>query len=311
VQRVRDLGEFGLIGRIARLTGRTTGAEVVLGIGDDAAILRLRAGEELVVTTDAAVEGVHFRLDQESARVAGRRAAAGCLSDLAAMGARPLGLLLAFGLPPSLPAATALGLVRGVVDESRRTAAPLVGGNVTRARDVSLTLTALGAVYRGSALRRDRGRAGDRLFVSGVLGRSALERARGRVRTIPEPRIEAGRRLARLPAAGACIDLSDGLASDLMQLCLASRVAARIEPASLPLPRGYAAACARRRLDPLRLALAGGEDYELLFSVRRGGPGAAELTRCLRLPVTRIGHLEAGRPRVLGLPARWRGWRHF
>ena len=311
MRRVRDLGEFGLIERIARLAGRTQGAGVVLGIGDDAAILRLRAGEELVVTTDAAVAGVHFRLDQETARLAGRRAATGCLSDLAAMGARPLGLLLAFGLPPSLPAATALGLVRGVLAESRRAAAPLVGGNVTRARDVSLTLTALGAVRRGGALRRDRGRAGDRLFVTGVLGRSAFERACGRVRTAGEARIAAGRRLARLAAVGACIDLSDGLASDLMQLCRASRVAARLEPARVPLPPGFAAACARRRLDPLRLALAGGEDYELLFSVRRGGPGAAELGRRLGLRVTEVGRLEPGRPAVRGIPAGWRGWRHF
>jgi thiamine-monophosphate kinase len=311
VQRVRDLGEFGLIERIARLAGRVTRAGVVLGIGDDAAILRLRAGEELVVTTDAAVAGVHFRFDQETARVAGRRAATGCLSDLAAMGARPLGLLLALGLPPVLPAAAALGLVRGILAESRRAGAPLVGGNVTRARDVSLTLTALGAVRRGRALRRDRGRAGDRLFVTGALGRSAFERIRGRVRTAPAARIEAGRRLAGLRDIGACIDLSDGLAADLMQLCRASGVAARVEPASVPVPRGFAAACARHGLDPLRLALAGGEDYELLFSVRPRGPDAAELGGHLRLPVAQVGRLEPGRPHVWGIPARWRGWRHF
>ena len=311
MQRVRDFGEFGLIERIALLAGRTTGADVVLGIGDDAAILRLRAGEDLVVTTDAAVAGVHFRFDQETPRIAGRRAALGCLSDLAAMGARPLGLLLAFGLPPALPAAVALGLVRGVLAESRRAGAPLVGGNVTRARDVSLTLTALGAVRRGRALRRDRGRAGDRLFVTGALGRSAFERACGQVRTAPAARIAAGRRLARLPGVGACIDLSDGLAADLMHLCRASGVAARLEPASVPLPRGFAAACARKGLDPRWLALAGGEDYELLFSARRRGPTEAELERHLRVPVTQVGCFEAGRPRVWGIPARWRGWRHF
>jgi thiamine-monophosphate kinase len=110
---------------------------------------------------------------------------------------------------------------------------------------------------------------------------------------------------------GACIDLSDGLAADLMHLCRASGVAARLEPASVPLPRGFAAACVRKGLDPLRLALAGGEDYELLFSVRRGGPGAAELARRLRLPVTLVGCFEPGRPAVRGIPAGWRGWRHF
>lgn len=308
---MRDLGEFGLIERIERLAGRARSAGVVLGIGDDAAILRLAAGEDLVVTTDAAVAGVHFRLDQEPPRLAGRRAAVGCLSDLAAMGARPLAMLLAFALPATTAAATALGLVRGVVHEARRAGAALVGGNVTRAREISLTLTALGAVRRGRALRRDRGRAGDRLFVTGTLGRSALERARGRVRAAGAARITAGRRLAGVRGVGACIDLSDGLAADLWQLARASGVAARLDPARLPLPAGFAAACRRAGHDPLRLALAGGEDYELLFSVRPSGPGAGELGRRLGVRVTEIGRLERGRPALRGIPAGPRGWRHF
>ena len=311
MQRVRDLGEFGLIERIRRLTGRAPSPDVVLGIGDDAAILRVRPGEELVVTTDAAVARVHFLLDHETPRTAGRRAAVGCLSDLAAMGARPLGLLLAFALPPALPAATALGFVRGILHEARRADTTLVGGNVTRAREVSLTLTALGAVPRGRALRRDRGRAGDRLFVTGVLGRAALERARGRVRAVGVPRIAAGRRLVRVPGVGACIDLSDGLAADLLHLAEASGVAARVEPARLPLPAGFAAACKRAGRDPLRLALGGGEDYELLFSVRPRGPGAAELARRLGVRVSEVGRLEAGRPALRGIPAGLRGFRHF
>jgi thiamine-monophosphate kinase len=311
VRRVRDLGEFGLIERIARLAGPPRSAGVVLGIGDDAAVLRLAPGEELVVTTDAAVAGVHFRLDQEAPRLAGRRAAVGCLSDLAAMGARPLGTLLAFALPPATPARVALGLARGVTDEARRAGAPLVGGNVTRAREISLTLTALGAVRRGRALRRDRGRAGDRLFVTGALGRSALERARGRVRDAGTPRIAAGRRLAGVPGVGACIDVSDGLAADLLQLARASGLAARLDPARLPVPPGFAAACARAGRDPLRLALAGGEDFELLFSVRPAGPGADALARRLGVRVTEIGRFERGRPGLRGVPAGSRGWRHF
>jgi thiamine-monophosphate kinase len=311
MRRVSDVGEFGLIDRIARLAGSTPGRDVVLGIGDDAAILRVRPGEELVVTTDAFVEGVHFRFDQETPRTAGRRAAVGCLSDLAAMGARPLGLLLALAVPTKLPLAVALGFARGVLLEARRHGTPLVGGNVTRASEVSATLTALGAVPRGRALRRDRGRAGDRLFVTGVLGRSALERARGRVAHAGAPRIDAGRRLARVRGVGACIDVSDGLVADLGHVCRASRVAARIDPPRVPRPAGLEAACRSRDLDADRLVLAGGEDYELLFSVRLRGPGAAELARRLGLPVTEIGRLEAGPPRVRGAPAGAGGWRHF
>jgi thiamine-monophosphate kinase len=311
VRRVRDLGEFGLIERIARLAGRARSADVVLGIGDDAAVLRPRPGEELVASTDAAVAGVHFRLDQETPGTAGRRAAVGCLSDLAAMGARPLGLLFALAVPPSTPVVTALGLARGVVGAAKRAGAPLLGGNVTRAREIGLTLTALGAVPRGRALRRDRGRAGDRVFVTGTLGRSALERARGRVRSAGAPRLGAGRRLARVPGVGACIDVSDGLAADLLQLARASGVAARLAPERLPLPAGFAAACARLGREPLALALAGGEDYELLFSARPAGPDARALARRLGLRVTEIGRLEAGRPAVRGLPRGRLGWRHF
>ncbi len=311
MQRVRELGEFGLIERIARIAGGVRSRDIALGIGDDAAVLRLRPGEELVATTDAAVAGVHFRFDQETPRTAGRRAAVGCLSDLAAMGARPLGLLLALALPRSQSMTSTLGLVRGVVYEARRAGAALVGGNVTRSRDVSLTLTALGAVRRGRALRRDRGRAGDRLFVTGALGQSALERARGRVRRVGAPRIVAGRRLAGLTGMGACIDLSDGLTADLLQLCRASRLAARVEVARLPLPPGFEAACARNALDPLRVALAGGEDYELLFSTRPRGLAATALTRRLGVCVTEIGRLETGRPAVRGVPSGALGWRHF
>jgi len=309
--RVSEVGEFGLIERIAKIAGRPAGGAVVLGIGDDAAVLRARAGEEIVVSTDAFVEGVHFRFDHEAPVTAGRRAAVGCLSDLAAMGARPLGLLLALAVPPRLPLARLLAFVRGVQREARRHGAPLVGGNVTRARELSATLTAIGAVRRGHALRRGGGRAGDRLFVTGALGRSALERARGRVRHAAAPRLAVGRRLARLRGVGACIDVSDGLLGDLGHVCRASRVAARIDATRVPRPAGFEAACRRLGLDAERLALAGGEDYELLFSVRSRGPGAADLARRLGLPVTEIGRLEAGRPRVRGVPPGALGWRHF
>jgi thiamine-monophosphate kinase len=204
-----------------------------------------------------------------------------------------------------------LRVVSSVLHEADRAGTTLVGGNVTRARELSLTLTALGAVGRGRALRRDRGRAGDRLFVTGAVGRAALERALGRVRSVGAPRLEAGRRLARLPGVGACIDVSDGLAADLLQLCRASRVAARLDVERVPRPPRFAASCARAGLDPLRLALAGGEDYELLFSTRPRGPSAAALSARLGVPVAVVGRLEAGRPALRGVPPALRGWRHF
>jgi thiamine-monophosphate kinase len=299
VRRLRDVGEFGLIARIARAAGPAGGA-VVLGIGDDAAVLRARPGEDIAVTTDASVEGVHFRFDRQSPRHVGRFALAACVSDLAAMGARPLGFTAALAAPAQLEVAIADGLCAGMLDVARRTGCPLVGGNVTRAREVSLTLTALGAVPRGRALTRSGTRVGDRVLVTGRLGASALARARadaGRAALVrvPEPRLRAGRALARTPGVVACIDISDGLTADLAHL-LGPAQRCPIPAERLPVPRGFRAACRSLGLDWEALARSGGEDYELLFTVRPQGPSAQRLARRLGLPVTELGSVEAGRP---------------
>ena len=287
---------------------------MVLGIGDDAALLRLRAGDDLAVSTDALVEDVHFRFASETPRSIGRRALAAALSDLAAMGARPLAVVAALAAPPTLPLAHAEGIVRGIVDGARRWDAPLVGGNVARAKQTSLTLTVLGAVRRGRALTRAGARPGDRIFVTGTLGGAALAVARAargaRVRIAPEPRLAAGLALARLLGVGACIDVSDGLVADLGHLLRASRVGAQIDPARVPRPAGFAAACRRAGADPERLALAGGEDYELLFTLRsRLAPAA--LQRRLGVRVAEIGAITRV-PGLRGLPAAGQtGWTHF
>jgi thiamine-monophosphate kinase len=311
VRSVADVGEFGLIERVARLA-RRVGGGVALGIGDDAALLRLRAGELAAVSTDALVDGVHFRLDQETPRVAGARAAAAALSDLAAMGARPLGLTSALTTPGELPLETALGLHRGLVALAARHACPLVGGNVARSPTLSLTLTAVGAVGRDRVLRRAGARPGDRILVTGTLGGSALARASGRVRRVAEPRLAAGRALAGGRLATACIDVSDGLLADLGHLCEASGVGAELDATRVPRPRGFAAACRRLGADPDRLALAGGEDYELLFTAPARGPDAEALSQRLRTRVSEIGTVRERGLRVRGAaPQGALGWLHF
>jgi thiamine-monophosphate kinase len=318
--RLRDVGEFGLIDRIARIAGpagRPRGRAVVLGIGDDAAVVRARPGEDLVATTDALVEGVHFRFATQGARAIGARALAVNLSDLAAMGARPLGALLALAAPPGLALRTALDLARGLVACGRRHACPLVGGNVTRARETSLTVTALGAVTRGRALLRSAARPGDRILVTGTLGGAALalaraERRGARIAAAPEPRLRAGRILARTRGVGACIDLSDGLLADLGHVLEASGAGAELDVARLPAPRGFVAACRRLGLDPEELLLVGGEDYELLFTVRPGGPPASALARRLGVPVAEIGTVTRRGLSLRGARRPRRGgWRHF
>jgi len=285
----------------------------VLGIGDDAAILRARPGEDVVLTTDALVEGVHFRFETQAARAIGRRALVANLSDLAAMGARPLGCLLALAAPPALPLRALDGILAGLLREAAAHACPLVGGNVARARELSLTITAVGAVARGRALIRAGSRPGDRILVTGTLGGAALEvaraeRGRGRVRVVPTPRLAAGRALARLPGIGACIDVSDGLEADLARLLEPVGLAAALDPARVPRPRGFDAACRRLRLDPERLLLGGGEDYELLFTLRPGAPSAARLATRLGVAVTEIGRVVR---RARGRGPAPRGFRHF
>jgi len=308
-KRLSDLGELALIERIARRAGRGTGGRWSLGIGDDAAILRPRAGEELVFSTDSLVEDVHFRFAREGPRAVGRRALAVNLSDLAAMGATPVGALLALCAPADLALSTFDAMIAGFDQEARRFACPLVGGNLSRAEKCSLTVTVIGRVARGRALRRRGLAAGDALFVTGVLGRAALRRLEadrrgGRLAFVPEPRLEAGRRLARIGAAKACIDLSDGLAGDLGQLLREAGLGAEVDPAGLPAAPGFAGACRRLGVDPIALQTTGGEDYELLFALAPGrlADDEAALSRRLGVRVTRIGRVVAGRA-IRGIPA--------
>ena len=312
-----ELSEFGWIERIRRRAARAgVPRHVVVGIGDDAAVLRPRAGEDVVVTTDALVEEVHFRWRTDPPRQVGRRAVAASLSDLAAMGARPLGVTVAFAGPAELPIRRLDALITGLLDVCQASQAPLVGGNVARARRTSLTVTAVGAVRRGRSLRRDAARRGNRILVTGRLGESALARARagrsGRVLHVPEPRLAAGQALGRARWAGACIDLSDGLVSDLRHLLEASSGGARIDSARLPRRKGFEAACREARLDPAQTLLAGGEDYELLFTVRPDAPSGAVLARRFGVDVSEIGRVVASGLRIegAGVP-RTGGFRHF
>jgi len=232
------------------------------------------------------------------------------------MGARALGVTVAFAGPASLPIRRLDAVTTGLLDVCRACDAPLVGGNVARARRTSLTVTAVGAVERGRSLRRDAARRGDRVFVTGRLGASALARARarrsGRVLHVPEPRLAAGRALARARWSGACIDLSDGLVADLRHVLEASDVGACIDAAAIPRRRAFEAACRRVRLDPARTLLAGGEDYELLFTVRPVAPSAAVLTRRLGVDVREIGSIVARGLRIAGAaPPPVGGYRHF
>jgi thiamine-monophosphate kinase len=304
---LRELGELGLIRVLRRRAGKA-GAPWRVAIGDDGAVLRPRSGHELVITTDLLVENVHFRLDTSDARSLGHKTLAVNLSALSAMGARPLGFTLGLALPRSTPPRRLSSFLDGLLSEARSSRCPLVGGDSVEAGSWHLSVTAFGEIPSGRALTRSGARPGDRLVVSGDLGGAAfglylLEEGRPRAeapalvrrQVRPRPPIALGPALVARRWARAAIDLSDGLARDLGHLLRESGVGADVDVDRLPLPRKLPALCAKHGLDPLRLALHGGEDYELLFALGPKAPSIDRLQRTLGVRLSEIGVVRRGR----------------
>jgi thiamine-monophosphate kinase len=295
-----EIGEFGFLERLRRLRIPRRGVE--LGIGDDCAVVR--AGRRpLLLTTDALVENVHFRWAWDTPAGLGQRAFAVNASDIAAMGGAPRFALLSIVAPRTARIARLEGIVRGFVAAARESGCALVGGNLSAGPHWMISVTLVGEPF-GTPLRRSGARAGDHVYVSGVLGAAAFgreilfRRRRGSPRQTlafrrPRARLDVGEMLARTRSASAAIDLSDGLASDLGHVCRASRVGALIDPEKLP----FAPALLRLAKDErLALALGGGEDYELLFTIPPGRVrGLEESARGRSLAVTNIGRITRGR----------------
>lgn len=308
-------------------------AGILLGIGDDAAVLA-RPAHNLVLSVDAAVDGVHFRSDLADWSTIGARAFCAALSDLAAMGAQPRAALCALILPNSFADADLAELGRGQAGAAARYDCPVVGGNLARGSELSITTTVIGEV-EGSGLTRAGARLGDEIYVTGVLGAAALglalletpasapraseaEAFVSRWRS-PTPRIAEGRALASI--ASAAIDVSDGLHQDLGHLCRESGVGAVLELSALPALPGFTELAHAHGQQPLRLALTGGEDYELVYTLPASCPTerAHALAGARRLG-TRIGKIVAkegegtivlhdAQGGLVTVPGR--GYRHF
>ena len=216
----------------------------VSGIGDDCAVFRPKAGEDLLLKTDQLIEGIHFPKTMPPETI-GERALARALSDITAAGGDPRCCLVALAIPKNTSERWILSFFRGLLRLARRTGTVLVGGDLAHDDKVHCSVMLVGAVKRGKALTRSGARPGDHLYVSGKLGKPWDQKI--------APRLALGRKLSG--KATACIDLSDGLALDLHRLCKESRLAAQVE--RIPIARGAT----------LERALHGGEDYELLFTL--------------------------------------------
>jgi len=328
--KVSELGEFGLIDLLARMIaeskGQQTTPDLILGIGDDAAAWRGDKSLQ-IATVDSMVEGVHFSPDTATWPEVGWKSLAINLSDIAAMGGEPRYALVALSLPADTDVASVAGLYEGMLALAGKYRVTIAGGNISRAPQVTVTITVLGTSPAGEILRRDAARPGDVIAVTGYTGSAAAglkmlkenlklpEEAARLLRNAflrPQPRLAEGQ-LLRRQGIRAAIDTSDGLVADLGHVCQASRTGARINAAGLPVHpavREHFGAAARD------MALTGGEDYELLFT------GPARIVDRVKsqagCPVTVVGEItdkpekieitdSQGRP----VPVDITGWTHF
>ena len=295
---------------------------LLVGIGDDAAVVEPERNRVEVLTVDALVEGVHFDRAFVPPEAIGHRALAVNLSDLAAMGAAPRLALLSLALPAGLPLADFEGMIGGLARLAARHRIHVAGGNLTRSPGpLMIDITVAGSVKRRQALTRAGARPGDEIYVSGTIGAAAAGLGMLRERSsstkdtkdassvlkntcverylYPQPRVRLGLLLSRNRAASASIDLSDGLADGVHRIAEASGVGAVIDADALPIDPGVRAWFEERGLDPVAEALTAGDDYELLVTVRpRTARRLAAATRC-GVPLTRIGTCTEGRAALL------------
>jgi thiamine-monophosphate kinase len=331
--KVSELGEFGLIDLLAKMVSSSRNnkseshRQLIIGIGDDAAVWHDDASIKLA-TVDSLIQDVHFSLNTISWQELGWKALAVNLSDIAAMGGVPKYALASLALPGDTEVEDVTAMYQGMTELAQQFDVAIVGGDTCKAPVVSITVTILGNSQGQNILRRSNARPGDNIAVTGYLGSAAagMEMLTNRLRFEPEvttylrdafchprPRIAEGQLLVKQGVVTA-IDISDGLLSDLRQICKASRVSARVEVDRIPIQSVVRNNFGDRALE---LALAGGEDYELLFTASSGVIN--KLKEEAPCPVTIIGEITEGKPGELNLldasghpvDLRGIGWEHF
>jgi thiamine-monophosphate kinase len=321
MQRKKNKSENDLVKMIERAFGHSRTKQLRLSLGDDAALWDPSRGHETVLTCDWFLEGTHFLRDKHSADAVGWKCLARAVSDIAAMGGSPKCFLLSLALPDELTGKWMKEFLGGLRRASRALSCELAGGDTTRSNEVLISISVIGEVRRGYAILRSGAAPGDGIYVSGTLGEAelGLRQLRGlrgmaeptnaalRKHLYPQPRLALGAWLAKNRLATAMMDLSDGLSTDLPRLCAASGVGAMIESNSLPVT-----SLARAEDDARELALHGGDDYELLFTLTKRN--AKRLPRKFRgLQLTKIGEITRGRKILTGKATLLRsgGWDPF
>lgn len=293
-------------------------AGVQLGIGDDAAVLRAHP-HETALSVDVAVQGIHFEPRFASYPEIGARAFTTAISDLAAMGSTPLGALCSLIVPGELERASFDALNAGIAEAAARYACPVIGGNLSSGSVLSITTTVVGKLER-PGLYRAGAKAGDLIYVTGPVGSAALglrllqlgAAARGpsfvQAFRAPVARIAQGQKLAGV--ATSALDISDGALQDLGHICEASRLGAQLRAASLPLAPGMQDLARELGEDPLRLALEGGDDYELVYTLP---PGTADPCggHCIGKMLSAPGPVQVLDERAQAISLNGQGYRHF
>jgi thiamine-monophosphate kinase len=324
--KVWELGEFGLIELIAEIVGKSSGDRLILGIGDDASVWRTESAVQ-IGTTDVLIQDVHFTLDTAGWHDLGWKALAINIGDIAAMGGKPGYALVSLGLPPETEVDSVAELYRGLMEIAATYDVEVCGGNVSRAQVVIINLSLIGE-SSGNILTRSAALPGDQIAVTGCLGQAAaglimlksglrfdaettdfLRNAHFR----PCPRVAEGQVLVQ-SGVKAAIDISDGLVSDLTHICKASSVGAEVRVPSLPI---HPLVKAAYKEESLKLAISGGEDYELLFTAR--GDVIERIKALISVSVTVIGEIVSEEPGQVtlydaqGKVIDWSlgGWNHF
>jgi len=336
LKTVDQIGEFDLIDRIRQILPQTASQDLIVGIGDDTAVIKIDNSRSLLATCDIQIEGIHFRLENISPYQLGRRAMAVNLSDIASMAGKPTYALVSLALPQVLKQNAFDDLIKGMGDQLSEFSAFIIGGNLTHSDEkLVIDVFLLGEVRNNRILTRSGARPGDRIFVTGSIGASAagfhvLEKFSSsfpdelahlvRAHLEPIPRVEIAAKIAETGLATSMIDISDGLAGDLFHICEMSNVGAEVFQARLPLPQNIEQVEAFAGKDRYMLALHGGEDYELLFTTKpetefevlRG------ISKRYNVAITEIGKIlpKAGSYWLVDSqnkhqPLAPKGWNHF